>query len=500
MQIFHFPLPRLLFLLSIVSSLSPALDAYPSPSTTPWRRQIDSNTLSFNYCPAAPWPTGEGYPITSHLPDADLQAALAEVSPFNIESYISDLVSFGTRHTLSPQNGSTTYGIGAARDYIAKTMRTFASTSNGRMTVTVPSYIQPADGSRILFDVRISNVIATLRGTETPERVYIVSGHYDSRCSDPNDYVCLAPGADDDASGVAVSMELARIMATRKPKSTLVFAAVAGEEQNLYGANFLAQTYKNASVKVAGMFTNDIIGSSTGPDGTKDPHTIRLFAQGPPAASIEGAARAASRLSVGGENDTPARELGRFIIENAQNTYTGMKTIALIYRADRYLRGGDHLPFLRAGYLSSIRFTEPAEDYRHQHQNVRVDNTTGDQYGDLPQFLDYNYIARAACVNLAALWSLSQAPAVPANVTIDASALTSNSSFTWLPSSSPDPALAGYEVVWRPTSSPQWTHAIPVGLAQAATVPLSKDDVVFGVRAVSRDGYASPAAFAGFPA
>jgi Peptidase family M28 len=489
----------LLFLLSIVSLFPLSLTAHPSSLTTPWRRQMNDDTLSSNYCPAAPWPTGEGYPITSHLPDADLQTALAEISPSNIQSYISDLVSFGTRHTLSPQNGSTTYGIGAARDYIAKTMRTFASASNGRMTITVPSYIQPADGNRILFDVRISNVIATLRGSETPDRIYVISGHYDSRCSDPNDYTCLAPGADDDASGVAVSMELARIMATRTPRSTLVFAAVAGEEQNLYGSNFLAQTYKNASVNVAGMFTNDIIGSSTAPDGTKDPYTIRLFAQGPPAASTEGAARAASRLSIGGENDSPAREIGRFIIENAQNPSTGMRTIALIYRADRYLRGGDHLPFLRAGYLNSIRFTEPTEDYRHQHQNVRVDNTTNEQYGDLERFLDYDYIARVARVNLAAVWSLSQAPAVPINVTIDASALTSNSSFKWLLPLTLDPALVGYEVVWRPTSSPLWTNAIPVGLAQAATVPISKDDVVFGVRAVGRDGYASPAAFAGFP-
>lgn len=422
---------------------------------------------------------------------------MAEISPTNIQSYISDLVSFGTRHTLSAQNGSTAYGIGAARDYIAETMRSFASASDGRMTVTVPSYIQPADGDRVLFPVRISDIVATLKGSETPNRVYVISGHYDSRVSDPNDYASPAPGADDDASGVAVSMELARIMATRNPKSTLVFAAVAGEEQNLYGSNFLAQTYRNASVNVAGMFTNDIIGSPTGPDGTRDPYTLRLFAQGPPGAAIEGTARAASRLSVGGENDSPARELGRFIVETAQNAYTGITTIALIYRLDRYLRGGDHLSFLRNGFLSSVRFTEPIEDYRHQHQDVRVDNATGEQYGDLEQFCDFDFIARVGRVNLAAMWSLSQAPATPSNVSIDASALTNNSTFTWLPSD--EPGLAGYEVVWRPSISPYWTHAIPVGLVQEATVQVSKDNVVFGVRAVGVNGYKSPAAFAGFP-
>lgn len=488
-----------LLLLSILSTHITSINAHPPPPTTPWRRQTTDDTLSFNYCHAASWPMGEGYAITSHLPDADLQAALSEISSQNIQSYISTLVTFGTRHTLSPQNGSTTYGIGAARDWIAAQMRSFAAPSNGRMTVSVPSYIQPADGDRVLFDVRISDIVATLRGSETPDRVYVISGHYDSRCTDPNDYTSLAPGADDDGSGVAVAMELARIMATRKPKSTLVFAAVAGEEQNLYGSNFLAQTYKNASVNVAGMFTNDIIGSPTGPDGTKDPYTIRVFAQGPPGAAIEGTTKAASRLSVGGENDSPARELGRFIVENAQNAFTGMKTIALIYRQDRYLRGGDHLSFLRNGFLSSVRFTEPIEDYRHQHQNVRVDNVTGEQYGDLEQFCDFDFIARVGRVNLASMWSLSEAPATPANVSINASALTNNSTFTWLPSNETAGALAGYEVVWRPSISPYWTHAIPVGLVQKATVQVSKDNVVFGVRAVGKNGYKSPAAFAGFP-
>lgn len=490
-----------LFLFSLLSTLPPFLNAHRPPPTTPWRRQIADTTLSFNYCPAAPWPIGQGYAITSHLPDPDLQAALAEISPANIKSYIADLVSFGTRHTLSPQNGSTTYGIGAARDYIATTMRSFASASNGRMTVTVPSYIQPIDGDRIPFPVRISDVVATLQGSETPDRVYVISGHYDTRCNNVNDYICLSPGADDDASGVAVAMELARIMATRHPKSTLVFTAVAGEEQNLYGSNFLAQTYKNASINIAAMFTNDIIGSPTGPDGTKDPYTIRLFAQGPPASAIEGPTKAAARLSVGGENDSPARELARFIVENAQNAYTGMETIALIYRQDRYLRGGDHLSFLRAGYLSSVRFTEPIEDYRHQHQDVRVDHATGERYGDLDEFVDYDFIARVGRVNLAAMWALSQAPATPRNVSVNASALTNNSTFTWLAGEEEEEekGLVGYEIVWRPSISPYWTNAIPVGLVQRATVQVSKDNVVFGVRAVGGNGYKSPAAFAGFP-
>ena len=363
------------------------------------------------------------------------------------------------------------------------------------MTITVPCYTQPADGDRIPAPVQICNVVATLRGSATPARHYVVSGHYDSRCSDPNDSVCDAPGADDDASGVALALELARVMVRRRPRSTMVFAAVAGEEQGLYGAKFMAQSYRNASVDVAAMFTNDIIGTPCG-DGACYPDTIRLFCQGVPGTETNATQR--ERLVVGGENDSPARELGRYVVENAQNEYTGMNRVSMIYRVDRYLRGGDHRSFLEAGFAAA-RFTEPREDYKHQHQNVRVDGN-GTQYGDLIEYVDFDFVAKVARVNLAALYAMSEAPAAPKNVSVDAAALSNLSKFSWVSPS--EEGLAGYEIVYRPTDGPFWSHAIPVegGDVQEATIDVSKDNVAFGVRAVGKNGYKSPAVFGGFPA
>jgi Peptidase family M28 len=278
-------------------------------------------------------------------------------------------------------------------------------------------------------------------------------------------------------------------MAYHKPKATIVFAAVAGEEQNLYGSAFLAQTYKNSSVNVAGMFTNDIVGSSTGDDGFRDQYSVRLFAQGPP--STENETEAATRLGVGGENDSPARELGRFAYEVGSNQYTGM-AVRLIYRLDRYLRGGDHRSFLDAGY-AACRFTEPNENYKHQHQDVRVED--GVQYGDLPEFCDFDYISRVGKVNGAALWSLANAPGSPTNVHVNTTALSNDSQFVWEPPVGGGIGVTGYEVVWRSTIAPFWTHAIPVGNVLTATVNLSKDNVVFGIRSLGEGGYRSPAVF-----
>lgn len=276
-------------------------------------------------------------------------------------------------------------------------------------------------------------------------------------------------------------------MATRRPAATIVFAAVAGEEQNLYGSQFMAQTYKNTSVNVQGMFTNDIIGSSTADDGTKDSYTLRIFAQGSP--TKETPARASTRASIGGENDSPARELARFVVGVAENNITQMN-IPVVYRQDRFLRGGDHRSFLDAGY-AACRFTEPNENFAHQHQNVRVEN--GTQYGDLIEFVDFDYIVRVAKVNGAALWSLANAPMPPQNATVNATLLSNNSRFKWLASN--DTLTAGYEVLWRPTNAPFWTHVVPVGNVNTARINLSKDNVIFGIRAVGENGYASPATF-----
>jgi len=250
-----------------------------------------------------------------------LRQIISEIDPKRIKAIIEKLVSFGTRSTLSTQTDPNR-GIGAARDWIAAQMRTFAAASKGRMTITTPSFIQPAGSERIPNDTVITNIMATIKGSVDPNRVYVISGHYDSRNTDVLDGVNDAPGADDDGSGVAVSMELARILATHQPTSTLVLAAVAGEEQGLFGSTFMAQQFLEAGADVQGMFTNDIVGSPTADDGTKDPFNIRLFTQGIP--SSETASRIATRESIGGENDSPSRELGRFVAEVATNEATQM--------------------------------------------------------------------------------------------------------------------------------------------------------------------------------
>jgi Zn-dependent M28 family amino/carboxypeptidase len=302
------------------------------------------------------------------------------------------------------------------------------------------------------------------------------------------DRTSFAPGADDDASGVAVSMEVARVLATHRPEATIVLAAVAGEEQGLYGSTHMARLFKASGRDVQGMFTNDIVGSSTADDGTRDRRSLRLFAEGTP--TSESADEAETRMSVGGENDSPARQLARFVTEVADNTATGMR-IRVIYRRDRYLRGGDQLPFLEEGFPAA-RFTEPNENFAHQHQDVRRED--GQQFGDLPRFCDFNYIARVARVNAATLWSLANAPGTPKNVGVLTNRLTNDTVLTWDAVRARD--LDHYEVVWRPTLEDDWTHVINVeGTRTRARVNLSKDNVFFGVRAVDREGHRSPAAF-----
>ncbi|KAH9880225.1 hypothetical protein IAQ61_000514 [Plenodomus lingam] len=447
---------------------------------------IAASAESYSDCANAAWPPSNiGTALVPQTPDEEIQAMVEEISASNIEAIITKLVSFGTRHTLSQQNSST-YGIGAARDWIAAEMRRYAGDSEGRMSVVVQSYVQPV-ASRIPFPVRISNVVATVRGSEEPERVYVMTGHYDSRVTDVMDYTSDAPGANDDASGTAIAMELARILAKRRPRSTIILAAVAGEEQGLYGAGYLAGTLKNSSTNVEGMLNCDIVGSSTGDRGQRDPFTIRAFAQGPP--SYESATVAARRLQIGGENDSPARELARFSAEVAANNVTGMN-VAIIYRLDRFLRGGDHTPFLTAGY-PAIRYTEPNENFDHQHQDLRTEN--GTVYGDLIEFVDFKYTARVGKVNLATLWSLSEAPGMPRNVTIDTTVLDNDTRLKWIVSNST--AVASYEVVWRSTTASLWTKMLDVGKVGEVTLPLSKDNMIFGVRSVGINSKKSPAVY-----
>ena len=410
-----------------------------------------------------------------------------EISPQKIEASIRKLVSFGTRHTLSDAT-SETRGIGAARRWLQTEFERYAKDSDGRLQVTMDEFIQPP-GERNPQAVQVVNVVATLPGeqAESRDRIYVVSGHYDSRVSDPMNATADAPGANDDASGVAAVLEMARVMSRQKWDATLVFMAVAGEEQGLFGSTHWAKMAKEKKWNVAGMITNDIIGSSHAEDGHVDDTHVRLFAEGvPPLQEMSEAWR--KQIQTGGENDSPARELARFIKTTGERYVRGM-TLNVIYRRDRYLRGGDHSPFLEAGF-AAVRMTEPNENFNHQHQDVRKEN--GVQYGDLPEFDDFTYIAQVARIDAASLGALALAPAAPAGVEMETKELTNDTTLHWQENREPD--LAGYEIFWRETTSPFWQHEVATGMVTRYTVPkVSKDNFLFGAAAVDRDGNRSPA-------
>ena len=404
-----------------------------------------------------------------------------EIDARNIEASIRKLVSFGTRNTLSEQNDPKR-GIGAARDWLYTEFLRAAEASQGRMTVEKQSYEQPK-AQRIPQPTIITNVVATLKGSqpESTDRIYVVSGHYDSMCNSPTDGKCDAPGANDDASGTAAVLEMARVMAKYQFEATIVFMAVAGEEQSLLGSTYFAEQAKQKNWNIDAMLTNDIIGNTLGGNGVRDRGTVRVFSEGVP--SNETTAEATTRRNVGGENDSASRQLARFIKETGEANVPQMK-VKLIYRRDRYGRGGDHIPFLERGY-PAVRFTEVNEEFRHQHQNVRVEN--GVQFGDLPEFVDFAYVANVARVNAASLAALALAPSRPTGVVILTARLSNDTDLHWAPNKEPD--LAGYEIVWRDTTSAVWTNSKPVGNVTSFTMKgMSKDNYFFGVRAIDRDG------------
>jgi Peptidase family M28 len=412
---------------------------------------------------------------------------VAEINPKNIGNTIRKLVSFGTRNTLSPQDDPNR-GIGAARDWLYAEFQKAAAQSEGRMTVEKQTFETPKS-RRVPQPTMLTNIVATLKGTqaESVNRVYVVSGHYDSMCRSAIDAKCDAPGANDDASGTAAVLEMARVMARYKFDATIVFMTVPGEEQDLLGATYFAEQAKKTNMGIEAMFTNDIIGNSLGGNGVRDARTVRVFSEGVP--SNETQQEAITRRSVGGENDSQSRQLARFVKEVGERYVPAMK-VWMIYRRDRYGRGGDHQPFLERGF-SAVRFTEPNENYQHQHQNVRTEN--GIKYGDLPEFVDFAYVANVARVNAAALAALASGPARPKTVVFPTS-LSNDTPIKWDANKEPD--LAGYEIVWRDTTAAVWTNSQPVGNVLTFTMKgMSKDNYFFGVRAVDKQGNRSPVTY-----
>jgi hypothetical protein len=424
---------------------------------------------------------------TTHQPQID--QIVREISPQRIQAYIEKLVSFGTRHTMS-DTVSETRGIGAARRWIKSELERCGAAGGGRLQVAFDSHLHPVT-PRLSQPTEIVNVVATLPGTqlESKDRLYVVSGHYDSRNTDIMDSTGIAPGANDDGSGTAAVIEMACVMAKYKFDATIVFMTVAAEEQGLFGAEHWARNARENKLNVAGMFTNDIIGSSRADDGRIHNSQVRLFAEGiPNLKDMPDALR--TLLATGGENDSTSRQLARHVKEIGER-YVDKFTVSVIQRRDRYLRGGDHIPFLEQGF-AALRFTEPNEDFNHQHQNIRREN--GVQIGDLPEFTDPAYIAQVARVNAAALASLALAPAAPQKVGMLTTKLDNDTDLVWQANTEPD--LAGYRVVWRDTTAAQWQGSQFVGMNTSVTLKrLSKDNYFFGVQAIDRDGNVSVATY-----
>jgi hypothetical protein len=415
----------------------------------------------------------------------EIQQWVQQVSSDSLKKYTEKLASFHSRHTL---NTDAENGMIAAQNYVQEKFTQFGQNTQGRMTANIDAFITPGDGRRILADAKVANVIATLKGTDPNDpRIFVVSGHLDSRNKDVQDAVGAAPGANDDGSGVAVVLELARILAQSKFPATVLFVAFTGEEQGLKGATYLADKAKAASWKIKAVLNNDIVGNSASSETNLLNNTVmRVFSETIPLAEDE---RGASlRRSTNADNDSPSRQLARYIKELGER-YVDHMEVKLIYRSDRFLRGGDQTPFMKNGF-TAVRMSEMNENFLYQHENVRVEN--GIQYGDLPEFMDFEYLRKVAAVNLAAAASLAQAPSMPQEVKIDVRGLSNSSTLSW---KAPLQGKAkGYYVLMRETSSSMWEKKFYTNETQLK-LPYSKDNYFFAVQAVGEQGAESLPAF-----
>lgn len=416
--------------------------------------------------------------------DPQIAALVAAISPDSIKSHIAKMVSFGTRHSLSDTVSNST-GIGAARRWVASKFFQFRKQSGANMKVELDSFvITPGVSQRVPYSVTMKNVVATIQGSDPSDnRVILISGHLDSRNSDVLDSIQAAPGANDDASGVAVVLELARVMSNRSFPCTLIFMAVQGEEQGLLGARHMAEKLKAQNINLIAMLNNDIVGNTIASEtGDKNDRTIRIFSEMIPSAENEEDTKA--RMAMKSENDSPSRQLARYIKEVSE-PYLSNFTVTLNMRPDRFLRGGDHTPFLQNGF-AAVRFTEFNENFTQQHQNLRVEN--GIDYGDKLQYVDFSYAANVARINVAAMASLALAPGSPQQVIMPIG-LGNNTTLSWeAPSSGPHPK--GYHVLIRETYQPFWEKKIFVD-STSAILPYSKDNYFFGVQSVGEKGHLS---------
>ena len=418
-------------------------------------------------------------------PDPQIAAALKDVSPQRIQQTIEKLVSFQSRHTLSSDApASTGTGINAAAEWLKSELEGYSKACSGCLEVKTDEFTQEP-GNRVPKPTKLTNVYAILRGSDpaNASRIILVSGHYDSRNSETNDATGASPGANDDGSGTAVSLECARVLSRRKFPATLIFLIVAGEEQGLYGSAHFAKMARAQGWNIEAVLNNDIVGGDRSPG--QDPRTVRVFSEGVPLNASE--AELKQIRALGGENDSASRQLARYIASVAAGYFPPKEFRPLVvFRRDRYLRGGDHTSFNEQGF-AAVRFTEFRENYDHQHQNVRTES--GVEYGDLPKFVDPEFVANVARLNAATMASLALAPAPPAKVRILTKALVNDSTLVWEPS--PGGFATGYQVLWRDTGAPDWEQAQAFGNVTQATLPLSKDNVIFAVQATGARGHRS---------
>ncbi|RPA69616.1 M20/M25/M40 family metallo-hydrolase [Cyclobacteriaceae bacterium YHN15] len=418
--------------------------------------------------------------------NAVIAGMVNEISSENLEKYVRDLAGFRTRHTLSANNENE--GILASQNYVLNLFKSFESSSNGRLSSYIDTFTILADGRRIPTDSQLGNVMATLKGTDpNDDRIFIISAHIDSRALDVMNKEIDAPGANDDGSGVAAVIELARIMSNNSYPATIVFVIVSGEEQGLKGAAYLAEKAKNENWNLVAMLNNDMIGNSFSSETNINDNTkVRIFSEGVPAAETE--RMAAIRRYTNGENDSKSRQLARYMKEVGER-YVDQLEVKLVYRNDRFLRGGDHTPFAQQGF-TAIRVCEMNENYYHQHENVREEN--GIQYGDLPEFVDFEYMRKITGINLASLASLASAPSEPNNVGIDVRKLSNTSTLRW---EAPEKGKAkGYYVLMRETDASMWQKKFYTE-ETSLTIPYSKDNYFFAVQAVGEEGHESLAVF-----
>jgi len=420
----------------------------------------------------------------AETPSATLDDLAARVHATELHATIEKLVGFGTRHTLSDTK-SKTRGIGAARRWVQSRFESLSKDCGGCLDIVTPA--QTVTGTRIPQPTEVMDVVAIQRGTSDPDRVIVISGHLDSRVTDVMDAKHDAPGANDDGSGSAAVLEAARVLSQHKFAATLVFAVVSGEEQGLYGGKVLADYAKQHGWQVEADLNNDIVGNTQGQDGVVDNTTVRVFSEG--TKSNETLDQAKYRRYHGGEVDSPSRNVARYVAELAEQHLTNFH-VRMVYRTDRYGRGGDQVPFLEAGY-PAVRFTEAHENYTRQHQDLRTEK--GVRYGDTIDGVDFAYLAQVTRLNVLAMASMAAAPAPPSGVAIEG-AVSTDTTIKWEPVA----GAAGYRVWWRDTTAPAWQHSRDVGDATQATLKdIVVDDSFFGVSAVSADGYASPVVFTG---